>query len=76
MPPTISNVSSELFEGSAEEVKQPNKLQLEMAVLDNLINTDIAAIEAKLEALKLAPASTQVWQKPNALPYRRNFRVL
>ncbi len=40
------------------------------SLVDDLINTDIAAIEAELEALKLAPASTEVRQKPKrtALP--------
>ncbi len=40
------------------------------SLLDDLINTDIAAIEGELEALKLAPASTWVRQKPKrtALP--------
>lgn len=40
------------------------------SLLDDLIDTDFAAIEAELEALKLAPASTEVRQKPKrtALP--------
>lgn len=40
------------------------------SLLDDLIDTDIAAIEAELEALKLAPTSTEVRQKPKrtALP--------
>src|SRR5476651_2638901 len=40
------------------------------SLLDDLIDTDIAAIEAELEALKLAPASTEARQKPKrtALP--------
>jgi len=40
------------------------------SLLDDLIDTDIAAIEAELEALKPAPASTEARQKPkrSALP--------
>ena len=42
----------------------------QVSLLDDLIDTDIAAIEAELEALKPAPASTEVRQKPKrtALP--------
>ena len=44
----------------------------QVSLLDDLIDTDIAAIEAELEALKPAPASTEVRQKPKrtALPLR------
>src|SRR5450830_1710422 len=40
------------------------------SLLDDLIDTDIAAIEAELEALQPAPVSTEARQKPNrtALP--------
>ena len=42
----------------------------QVSLLDDLIDTDIAAIEAELEALKPARASTEVRQKPKrtALP--------
>ena len=40
------------------------------SLLDDLIDTDIAAIEAELEALQPVPVSTEVRQKPKriALP--------
>src|SRR3546814_9336872 len=40
------------------------------SLLDDLIDTDIAAIEAELQALQIAPATTEKKQKPKrtALP--------
>lgn len=43
---------------------------LRTAILDDLIDTDIAAIEAELQALQTAPTPTEKKQKPKrtALP--------
>ncbi|MDP9688947.1 UNVERIFIED_ORG: hypothetical protein J2W82_002608 [Pseudomonas mohnii] len=45
--------------------KSVNKLSPDRAsLLDDLIDTDIAAIEAELEALKPAPVEAKVRQQP------------
>lgn len=47
------------------------------SLLDDLIDTDIAAIEAELQTLQLAPATTETKQKPKrtALLCQRSFRA-
>ena len=51
--------------------KRSEQMSLDQAsLLDDLIDTDIAAIEAELQALQIAPAATEEKQKPKrtALP--------
>lgn len=43
------------------------------SLLDDLIDTDIAAIEAELEALQPAPVETKVRQQPKRAPLPRSF---
>jgi len=52
----------------AKRSEQMNPQQA--SLLDDLIDTDIAAIEAELQALQIAPAATETKQKPKrtALP--------
>lgn len=52
----------------AKRSEQMNPQQA--SLLDDLIDTDIAAIEAELQALQIAPATTEKKQKPKrtALP--------
>lgn len=56
--------------------KRSEQMSPEQAsLLDDLIDTDIAAIEAELESLQVTPAPAQEKQNPNVAPCRLSFPV-
>jgi transposase len=55
----------------AKRSEQLNPVQA--SLLDDLLDTDIAAIEAELAALQPAPASSEVRQKPERAPLPAQF---
>lgn len=55
----------------AKRSEQLNPTQA--SLLDDLLDTDIAAIEAELEALQPAPASSEARQKPKYAPLPAQF---
>ncbi len=57
--------------------KRSEQMNPEQAsLLDDLIDTDIAAIEAELQALQIAPAVTEQSRSPSALPCRQSSHAL
>lgn len=54
--------------------KRSEQLSLDQAsLLGDLIDSDIAAIEAELEALQPVPLEAKIRQQPSALRYHRSF---
>jgi len=74
------NHDQTVIEKLTHEIAQPKRLKFakrseqmnpeQASLLDDLIDTDIAAIDAELQALQIAPAATEKKQKPKrtALP--------